>query len=126
MATMSLQKIFAQLSCSDLERSTGWFATVFARAPDELPMQHLAEWHHGSESGFQLFEQRENAGHGVLTLIVKDLQSEHQRLSIAGLTHNAIENADYVHLLRLRDPDGNLVVLAESKTPDAHPVGTAV
>jgi hypothetical protein len=110
---MALDKIFAQLSCTDLSRSIGWFSTVFGREPDDLPMQGLAEWHHG-DAGFQLF-QGENAGRGTLTLIVIGLQQEHHRLSDAGLQPGAIESADYVELIRLRDPDNNLVVMAQSK-----------
>ena len=110
---MALDKIYAQLSCTDLAASSRWFGTVFGREPDELPMQGLAEWHHGT-AGFQLF-QGENAGRGTLTLIVIGLQAEHRRLTEAGLRPGAIEPADYVNIVRLRDPDDNLVVLAEAK-----------
>ena len=108
-----MDKIFAQLSCSDLTRSIGWFSTIFGREPDALPMKGLAEWHHGG-AGFQLF-QGENAGRGTLTLIVIGLPEERSRLSDAGLLPGPIEAADYVDLVRLRDPDNNLVVLAQGK-----------
>jgi hypothetical protein len=108
---MTLRKIFAQLSCSDLAASTTWFTTLFGRKPDSTPMDHLAEWHHGSEAGFQLFQNSANAGKGTLTLIVEDLAQDRERL--ASLSPGEIERADYVNLIRLRDPDNNLVVLAE-------------
>jgi hypothetical protein len=110
---MALDKIFAQLSCTDLTRSSDWFGTIFGRGPDECPMPGLAEWHH-SGAGFQLF-QGENAGRGTMTLIVSGLQDEHRRLSDAGLRPDAIESGNYVNLFRLRDPDHNLVVMAEAK-----------
>jgi hypothetical protein len=110
---MALQKIYAQLSCSDLAVSTQWFTAVFGRAPDETPMPGLAEWHHGSEAGFQLFQNPDNAGKGTLTLIVSELDQEYQRLGY--LKPGNIEHADYVDLIRMRDPDGNLVVLAEPR-----------
>ena len=108
-----MDKIFAQLSCTDLSRSIAWFSSIFGREPDALPMNGLAEWHHGG-AGFQLF-QGENAGRGTLTLIVIGLQDEHRRLSEAGLEPGTIESADYVELFRVRDPDDNLVVLAQAK-----------
>lgn len=109
---MSIEKIYAQLSCSNLKQSTEWFASLFGRAPDARPMKGLAEWHQQS-AGFQLFENASNAGHGTLTLIVSNLGGEQSRLRGQGLGTPEIEPADTVRLLQLRDPDNNLVVLAE-------------
>lgn len=108
-----LKTIYAQLSCSDLAGSRAWFEKLFGRPPDARPMAGLAEWHHGKSAGLQLFEQADHAGHGTLTLIVDGLAGERQRLENAGLAPGAIEPATYVSLFRLRDPDGNLVVVAQ-------------
>lgn len=109
---MGLTAIHAQLGCSDLSASMVWFEKLFGRGADSRPMDGLAEWHHGS-GGLQLFETAEHAGHGTLTLTVEDLAGERERLDEAGLAPGAIEPATYVSLLRLRDPDHNLVVLTE-------------
>lgn len=50
-----------------------------------------------------------------MTLGVSDLASERARLSELKLQPGAIEEADYVGIVRLRDPDQNLVVLAEKR-----------
>ena len=110
---MSLTAIYAQLSCTDLERSIEWFTLVFERGPDTIPMEGLAEWHHGEQAGFQLFEDAKNAGRGTLTLIVSDLGAERSRLSEAGMLPRKVEEADYTTISRFRDPDDNLVVLAQ-------------
>jgi len=110
---MTIAAIYAQLCCSDLKRSSEWFSAVFDRKPDATPMAGLAEWHHQQSAGFQLYEERANAGRGTLTLIVKDLEGEHSRLVAAGLKPGEIEPADYTTIMRLRDPDENLVVLAQ-------------
>lgn len=110
---MRLSKIYAQLSCSDLERSAIWFSKLFEREPEARPMPGLAEWHHGHEAGFQLFENKDNAGHGTLTLIVESIRDEQKRLTDAGFEPGDVEAADYTTILRLNDPDGNLVVLAQ-------------
>ena len=112
---MTLHKIYAHLSCADLDASIRWFSAIFARGPDERPMEGLAEWRHGDSAGFQLFLNPGDAGHGALTLIVRDLDGERQRLADAGLSPGEIEPASYVRLIRLRDPDENLVVLAEAR-----------
>jgi hypothetical protein len=96
-----------------LAESIAWFEKLFGRAPDARPMTGLVEWHHGESSGFQLFKNPADAGHGTLTLIVDGLKDEKVRLETAKLTVGEIESADYVSLIRLRDPDDNLVVMAQ-------------
>ncbi|HAQ33904.1 MAG: glyoxalase/bleomycin resistance/dioxygenase family protein [Maricaulis sp.] len=112
---MPLKKIYAHLSCTEWSKSTEWFERLFGREPDACPMDGLAEWHHADNAGFQLYENPGDAGHATLTLIVEGIDAEHERLARAGLEPGPVERADTVHLIRLRDPDGNLVVLAESR-----------
>lgn len=114
---MSLVAIFANASCSDLERSIAWYSAVFGRDPDERPMAGLAEWHETS-AGFQLHEDGDKAGKSTLTLIVSGLDDERARLEQAGLRPGQIEDADYTRIVRLADPDENLVVFAEPNWVD--------
>ena len=115
---MPITRIFANLSCRDLATSTRWFTAVFGREPDRNPMAGLHEWDRG-DAGLQLYEKSEEAGHGTLTLIVDDIHEERRRLSDAGLAVTEIEPADYTTIMRLRDPDGNLIVLAQPNRGDA-------
>ena len=110
---MKLAAIYANLSCSNLDTSTKWFALLFERDPDARPMRGLVEWHHQGNAGFQLFEKEQDAGRGTMTLIVENIQAEHARLREAAIKPGDIEKADYTTIFRLRDPDGNLVVLAQ-------------
>jgi len=48
-----------------------------------------------------------------LPLIVTGLANEHDRVLTAGLSPGPIEEATTTNLVRLRDPDDNLVVLAQ-------------
>lgn len=114
---MSIEKIFAQLNCKSLKASEPWFSKLFGRAPDAHPMEGLLEWHHAETAGFQLFHNQENAGSGTMTLIVQELAGEHERLNIAGLEPSDIESADSTSLVRLHDPDRNLIVLAQPGRP---------
>ena len=111
---MSIAKVYANLSCRDLSASTRWFAVLFGRDHDTAPMDGLHEWDCGS-GGLQLYEKPEHAGAGALTLIVDDIEAERARLDAAGLVVADLEEADYTTIMRLRDPDGNLVVLAQPK-----------
>jgi len=112
---MTIQKLYAHLSCSDLDRSSAWFTKFFARGADDRPMKGLAEWHQNDQAGFQLHLDASNAGHGTLTVGVAGLEAERKRLFGEGLSPGEIEKADYVDIVRMRDPDQNLVVLAEAR-----------
>jgi hypothetical protein len=46
---------------------------------------------------------------------VQGLEAESKRLAAEGLVPGPIEKADYVDVVRLCDPDQNLVVLAEPR-----------
>ncbi len=110
---MAINKIYAHLNCSDLAASIEWYRRLFGRQPDARPMDGLAEWQHRDSGGFQLFENPAEAGHGTLTLFVDGLRAEHSRLAETGFHPGDIEAATSTILVRLRDLDGNLVVLAE-------------
>ena len=79
-------------------------------------MTGLAEWHQNNEAAFQLFQDPNNAGHTTMTLGVSELESERARLAELKLQPGPVEKADYVNIVRLRDPDQNLIVLAEERT----------
>ena len=111
----SIQQVYGQLNCADLSVSEAWFEKLFDRPPDATPMAGLAEWHHRGAAGLQLFENSEHAGHGTLTLIVADLRAEHARLERVELNPSPIEAATTTRLVRMNDPDGNLVVLAQPR-----------
>jgi hypothetical protein len=109
---MAIQSVLAQLACADLEQSRPWFEKLFGRAPDAAPMKGLLEWRQGA-AGLQLFQQPEHSGHGTLTLVVSKIADERVRLATQGLAPGELERGDATTLVRLRDPDGNTVVLAE-------------
>lgn len=111
---MTIEKVYAQIACSEHAASTGWYCSLFARDPDAIPMSGLAEWHHGESAGLQLFEDASKAGQQTLTLMVGGLYGEKARLEDAGLDPDEIEPADTASLVRRSDPDGNAVVLAQS------------
>ncbi|WP_417515872.1 VOC family protein [Minwuia sp.] len=110
---MPLECIYAQLNCADIDRSVKWFEVLFGREPDASPMTGLMEWYHQGGAGFQLFANASDAGHGCMTLIISDLETERRRLDMAGLEPGEIRRGDIASVVQLSDPDGNTVVLAE-------------
>ena len=112
---MSIETIFANVSCSDLEKSAAWYERLFGKPPTRRPMPGLAEWQLTPSAEMQLYEAKEHAGHSTLTLGVMPIDPERDRLEAAGLEPGPVEAADDFFIVRLRDPDGNLVVLASAK-----------
>jgi len=112
---MSIQTVFAHISCADLKTSLPWYQKLFGKPPIRRPMPGLAEWQFTDSAEVQLFEERIHAGHSTLTLGVLPMEPERQRLVDAGLNPGPIEEADDYFIMRMRDPDQNLVVFASAK-----------
>jgi hypothetical protein len=119
---MTIATIFAQVSCGDLETSIIWYEKLFGKPPRRRPMPGLAEWQFSDSAEVQLFEAKEHAGHSTLTLGVLPLEPERQRLEQEGLNPGPIEEAKDFFIMRLRDPDDNLVVFASAKKAQGSPV----
>jgi len=112
---MGIATVFAQVSCSDLKVSEAWFEKLFGKAPTRRPMAGLVEWQFTESAEVQLFEAKEHAGHSTLTLGVQPLESERERLIKAGLNPGEVEEAKDFFIFRMRDPDGNLIVVASDR-----------
>lgn len=112
---MHIKKIFAHVACADLTISGEWYSRLFGRRPDSSPMSTLHEWHHGDSTGLQLFLNADAAGKSTVTLIVADIDAERRCLLDRQLSPGQVEPGDAVRILRLTDPDDNLVVLAQPR-----------
>jgi hypothetical protein len=112
---MPIATIFAHVSCRDIAVSAPWYEKLFGKPPGRRPMPGLAEWQFSDSAEVQLCESADHAGHSALTLGVLPLEPERARMVAAGLTPGEIEQVEDYFVLRLRDPDGNLVVLASAE-----------
>ena len=111
---MSIQTVFAHVSCRDLATSAPWYEKLFGKPPLRRPMPGLVEWQFTESAEVQLFEAPEHAGHSTLTLGVLPIEPERRRLQAAGLAPGPIEQVDDVFIMQMRDPDQNLIVFASS------------
>ena len=112
---MAIETIFAHVSCSNLEASTQWYEKLFGKAPARRPMAGLVEWQFSDSAEVQLFEDKDKAGSSTLTIGVLPLEPERKRLADAGLKPGPVEDAKDFYIMRMRDPDDNLVVLASAR-----------
>jgi hypothetical protein len=112
---MSIATIFAHVSCSDIGNSALWYEKLFGKPPIRRPMPGLVEWQFTASAELQLYEEKEHAGHSTLTLGVLPLEPERKRLQDAGLPPGPIEETAGYFIMRIRDPDQNLIVFASAK-----------
>jgi hypothetical protein len=112
---LSIRTIFAHISCRDIGASLPWYENLFARPPLRKPTSKLAGWPFTDSAEVQLFEQPEHAGHTGLTIGALPLRPVHERLIAAGLEVGDIEQTGGYYTMRLRDPDGNLIVFAGAR-----------
>jgi hypothetical protein len=112
---MAIETIFANLSCSDLSVSEPWYEKLFGRPADRHPMKGLAEWHFTASAEVQLHEDKSKAGKSAMTIGVLPMGAERERLVKAGIAAGEIEPVRDFFILRLNDPDGNLIVLASAQ-----------
>ena len=120
IVALSIETIFANVSCSDLAISEVWYEKLFGKPPLRRPMPGLAEWQFSDSAEMQLFEAPEHAGHSTLTIGVGSLEGELKRLNSQGIVVGRIEEAESFSIMRLRDPDNNLVVFACARKPNQH------
>jgi len=111
---MSIETVFAHVSCRDVKASAAWYEKAVWKGSRAQPMPGLVEWQFTESAEVQLFEDKEHAGHSTLTLGVLPLEPERQRLQRAGLEPGPIEEAKDFFIMRMRDPDGNLIVFASA------------
>src|SRR4051794_9060603 len=108
---MGIETIFANISCSDLEVSLPWYQKLFGATPTRRPMDGLAEWHFTDSAEVLLHENKANAGKSTLTIGVLPIEPERRRLTEQGLEPGPIEPAKDFFIMRIKDPDGNLIVM---------------
>ena len=112
-----IQNAIASVPVRDMNRATEWYERLFGRPADSVPMAEVAEW--GFEGGgwLQVYEAPDRAGGGSVTLSVRDLNGELERLRTAGFEVESPRGSESVRVSMLPDPDGNTIALAEASDP---------
>jgi catechol 2,3-dioxygenase-like lactoylglutathione lyase family enzyme len=108
---MTINRLLAQMTVSDLDRAVDWYARFFGREPDARPMDGLVEWHLADAFGVQVWLDPERAGHSAMVLDESDLEGRAAVLDAAGLPYEGPQEVTASRIVQLVDPDGNQVVI---------------
>jgi catechol 2,3-dioxygenase-like lactoylglutathione lyase family enzyme len=113
---MTVTRVLAQSTVTDLEVAEDWYKRLFGRGPDARPMPGLLEWHLGDTFGVQVWAEADRAGHSSMVLDESDLDSLAAHLNEAGIAHDGPQDATSSRVLSLVDPDGNRIVFTGTFT----------
>lgn len=108
---MTFTHVMAGALVGDLATAEAWYTALFEAEPHARPMEGLLEWHLPDGSGVQVFQDPSRAGSSSLVLTTGDLDAAAARLRAASVTDSDVERGGGARILRLRDTDGNSVVL---------------
>ncbi len=111
---MTITRVLAQSTVSDLLVAEDWYTRLFRRGPDARPMAGLLEWHLADTFGIQVWAEPDRAGHSSMVLDESDLEALVVRLDEFGIAHDGPRDATSSRILPLVDPDGNRIVFTSA------------
>jgi predicted enzyme related to lactoylglutathione lyase len=108
---MTINRLLAQMTVSDLDRAVAWYARFFGRGPDARPMDGLDEWHLHDTFGIQVWLDPERAGRSTIVLDESDLDRRAAELDAEGLLYEGPQAVTASRVVQMADPDGNRIVI---------------
>jgi predicted enzyme related to lactoylglutathione lyase len=110
---MTISNALASIAVENLAESLVWYEYLFGRTADARPMADVAEWKLPGGSWVHVATDADRAGASVVMLIVDDIADELSRLETFGLKPVTKSMGDFFKTAKLRDPDGNMIILTQ-------------
>lgn len=110
---MTITNALASIAVESLSESLVWYEYLFGRPADARPMADVAEWKLPGGGWVRVATDADRAGASVVMLIVDDIADELGRLDMYGIKPVAKAIGDFFKTAKLRDPDGNMIVLSQ-------------
>jgi catechol 2,3-dioxygenase-like lactoylglutathione lyase family enzyme len=117
-----MPEVFAGLPVTDHAAAAAWYERLFGEPPFMRPHATESVWRLEEHAWVYVVEDAERAGHGLLTVLVADLDAQVAGLAERGLTTEPIVAMDNgVRTAEIRDADGNLVKFGQPPEEEATP-----
>lgn len=110
---VDITHLFAGIAVSDFQVARGWYARILGSPADTLPREDEAVWHAVRTASIYVTVDPERAGHGLLTLAVKDVDEKRIDLERRGIIAGEGAEANGLWTLTVTDPDGNRIKFFE-------------
>ena len=117
---MDADVLFAAIAVSDFERGRAWYERFFGRNPDVVA--HAAEvmWRVTDTGWLYILRDAANAGHGIVSIAVPDVEAAASELEARGVQIGPIKpEGDAGRKVLVRDPDGNSIAIIEVVAPES-------
>jgi predicted enzyme related to lactoylglutathione lyase len=111
---MSIDNALASIAVKDLKQAAAWYARLFGRPADSMPMPEVAEWKFERGGWLQVYQAPERAGQGSFTLAVTGLDEVAAQVRALGIDTQDRTSTAQVATLMIRDPDGNHIAFSET------------
>ena len=111
---MPSTELFAGVPVRDIPAAREWYALFFGRAADFIPNDNEAVWQLGEHAWIYVVGDAARAGHGLLTLLVDDVDQQLAELKERGIETGTIDTIPgAVRKLEVTDPDGNRITFGQ-------------
>lgn len=111
---MDFTYVFAGLIVVDRDKSAAWYECLFGKPPNFLPNDVEAVWQVVDTGSVYLLADAERAGHGVLTLVVDNLEASLAEIAERGIEPGTVEEIPGAgRKSSMTDPDGNTVSIVQ-------------
>ncbi|MBX5228667.1 VOC family protein [Rhizobium sp. NLR9b] len=117
--SITVQSIFASATVSNFDEALIWYEKLMGRPADSKPIAGMAQWRNMGGAGLQVWKDDKRAGNGIITIVVRELEVELERLSRQGLQLAKKIEGDFGLVAQIFDGEGNRINLAEPPKPPA-------
>ncbi|CAN5409182.1 VOC family protein [soil metagenome] len=117
LSIMSVINALASVAVRNLGLSIRWYEELLGRAADSVPMSEVAEWEFERGGWLQVYQNKERAGTGAVTLSVDKLDEQVDHLRRIGIEPGKQTTSKKVKVVMIKDPDGNSIAFAEALDP---------
>jgi predicted enzyme related to lactoylglutathione lyase len=112
--SFTVAHVFAALPVEEMDVAVPWYERFAGRAPDLVPHEREACWRMTPDAWIYVLVDGEQAGAGLVTLLIGDLDAFVDEVSERGLVVGATEPVPPEgRQVTLADPDGNRLKVAE-------------
>lgn len=114
MSSSNMTNVVAVVPVKDHPAATGWYAKLFGREADVVPMDEVAEWQLASNAWVQVAADAEHAGGTTVVIGVEDIQLQRSLCTKADVPlGEVVEYPGVIKMAEAVDPDGNKVVFVQ-------------
>jgi hypothetical protein len=114
---MTISNALASVPVNDLRTAERWYEQLLGRPADASPMPEVSEWRFPGGGWLQVYESKQRAGAGSVTLAVENLEEQMSELTKLGIDPGLPLVGKVVKVVMIKDPDGNSLAFAESTDP---------